>query len=66
MKEELLVASNRAIGSKVLQCCEAADNYPSFASLKKHVVSRTAGLQDCYFVMSVCRIVFSSTWTGQV
>jgi len=66
VKEELLVASNRAIGSKVLQCCEAADNYPSFASLKKHVVSRTAGLQDCYFVMSVCRIVFSSTWTGQV
>jgi len=26
------------------------------------VVSRTAGLQDCYFVISVRRIVFSSTF----
>ena len=27
VKEELLVASHRVIGSKVLQCCEAADHY---------------------------------------
>lgn len=62
MKQELLVASHRVIGSKVLQCCEATDHYPSFACLKKRVVSRTAGLQDCYFVISVCRIVFSFTF----
>lgn len=62
MKEELPVASHRVIGSKVLQCCEAADHYPSFACLKKRAVSRTAGLQDCYFVVSVCRIVFSFTF----
>ena len=61
VKQELLVASHRGNGSKVLQCCAAADHYPSLASLKKHVVSRTAGLQDWYFVISVCRIVISFT-----
>jgi hypothetical protein len=62
VKQELLFGSHRVIGSKVLQCYEAADHYPSFACLKKHVVSRTAGLQDCCFVISVCRIVFSFTF----
>lgn len=61
VKQELLVAYHRVIGSKVLQCCEAADHYPSFACLKKRV-SRTAGLHDCYFVISICRIVFSFTF----
>jgi hypothetical protein len=49
------------IGSKVLQCFEAADRYPSLACRKKHSVSRTAGLQDCCFVITVCRICISFT-----
>jgi hypothetical protein len=57
----LLIAYHRVIGYKVLQCCEAADHYPLFACFKKRV-SRTAGLHDCCFVISIRRIVFYFTF----